>query len=169
LSHTLTLVASSFCPLVIKVCCPSHTVVWEGSVCGALVRCPATGKASLRQDLYHVVTSSVLGSLSASLLVVSQLECPVSFFGAASTSAPPYKADSGNHSHCPFWSPFATRGILRGWVFYNPPISGEFPSLLWVEPSTQLSTLSMLYMESLIHIPLKTSFKTAHNAELFAK
>jgi hypothetical protein len=50
-------------------------------------------QASLRQDLYHVVTGSVLGFPSASLLVVSQLECPVSFFGAASTSAPPYKAD----------------------------------------------------------------------------
>jgi hypothetical protein len=58
--------------------------------------------ASLRQDLYHMVTGSVLGFPSASLLIVSQLECPVSFFGAASTSAPPYKADPGNHSHCSF-------------------------------------------------------------------
>jgi hypothetical protein len=34
--------------------------------------------------------------------IVSQLECPVSFFGAASTSAPPYKADPGHFRHCPF-------------------------------------------------------------------
>ena len=58
---------------------------------------PRRWQASLRQDLYLVVTGSVLiGFPSASLLVVSQLECPVSFFGAASTSAPPYKADPGH-------------------------------------------------------------------------
>jgi hypothetical protein len=86
---------------------------------------PCHWQASLRQDLYLVVTGSVLGSLSESLLVVSQLECPLSFFGAASTSAPPYKADPGKHSHCPFWSPFMTRSSVRGWVFYNPPIPGD--------------------------------------------
>ena len=75
---------------------------------------------SLRQDLYHVVTGSVLGFPSASLLVLSQLECPVSFFGAASTSAPPYKADPGHFRHCPFWSTFTTRGSVRGWVLYPP-------------------------------------------------
>jgi hypothetical protein len=47
---------------------------------------PRRWQASLRQGLYPVVTGSVLGFPSASLLVVSQLECPVSFFGAASTS-----------------------------------------------------------------------------------
>jgi hypothetical protein len=67
-----------------------------------------------------VVTGSVLGFPSASLLVVSQLECPVLFFGAASTSAPPYKADPGHLRRCPFWSPFTTRGSVRGWVFYPP-------------------------------------------------
>jgi hypothetical protein len=86
---------------------------------------PCHWQASLRQDLYLVVTGSVLGSLSASLLVVSQLECPVSFFGAASTSAPPYKADPGHLRHCTFLSPFTTRGSVRGWIFFNPPIPGE--------------------------------------------
>jgi hypothetical protein len=87
-------------------------------------------QASLRQDLFHVVTgSAVLGFPSASLLVVSQLECPVSFVGAASTSAPPYKADPGHLRHCPFWSPFTTHGGIRGWVFYNPPIPGESTAL----------------------------------------
>ena len=57
---------------------------------------PRHWQASLRQGLYPVVTGSVLGFPSASLLVLSQLECPVSFFGAASTSAPPYKADPGH-------------------------------------------------------------------------
>ena len=58
---------------------------------------PRRWQASLRQGLYPVVTGSVLiGFPSASLLVLSQLECPVSFFGAASTSAPPYKADPGH-------------------------------------------------------------------------
>jgi hypothetical protein len=86
---------------------------------------PRHWQASLRQDLYLVVTSSVLRFPSASLLVVSQLECPVSFFGAASTSAPPYKADLGHLRHCPFWSPFTTRSSVRGWVFYFPPIPGD--------------------------------------------
>jgi hypothetical protein len=86
---------------------------------------PRHWQASLRQDLYHVVTGSVLGFPSARLLVLSQLECPVSFFGAASTSAPPYKADPGHFRHCPFWSPLTTRGNVRGWVFYSPPIPGE--------------------------------------------
>jgi hypothetical protein len=63
---------------------------------------PRHWQASLRQDLYHVVTGSVLGFPSASLLVLSQLECPMSFFGAASTSAPPYKADPGHFRHRPF-------------------------------------------------------------------
>jgi hypothetical protein len=63
---------------------------------------PRHWQASLRPDLYRVVTSSVFGFPSASLLVVSQLECRVSFFGAASTSAPPYKADPGHLRHCPF-------------------------------------------------------------------
>jgi hypothetical protein len=44
LGHCQRLVASSFCPLVIKVSRPSHIVVWEGSVWGALVRCPAAGR-----------------------------------------------------------------------------------------------------------------------------
>ena len=57
---------------------------------------PRRWQASLRQGLYPVDTGSVLGFPSASLLVVSQLECPVSFFDAASTSAPPYKADPGH-------------------------------------------------------------------------
>jgi hypothetical protein len=78
---------------------------------------PRHWQPSLRQDLYPVVTGSVLGFPSASLLVVRQLECPVSFFGAASTSAPPYKADPGHLRHCPFWSRFTTRGSVRGWVF----------------------------------------------------
>jgi hypothetical protein len=39
---------------------------------------PRHWQASLRQDLYHVVTGSVLEFPSARLLVVSQLECPVS-------------------------------------------------------------------------------------------
>jgi hypothetical protein len=90
---------------------------------------PRHWQASLRQDLYLVVTGSVLGFPSASLLVVSQLECPVSFFGAASTSAPPYKADPGHLRHCPFWSPFTTCGSVRGWVFYFPPIPGELSPL----------------------------------------
>ena len=81
-----------------------------------------------------MVTGSVLGSLSASLLVVSQLECPVSFFGAASTSAPPYKADPGRFRHCPYWSPFTTRGSVRGRVFYFPPIPGESPPLDLASP-----------------------------------
>jgi hypothetical protein len=76
-----------------------------------------------------VVTGSVLGFPSASLLVLSQLECPVSFFGAASTSAPPYKADPGHLRLCPFWSPFTTRGSVRGWVFYFPPIPGDNSTL----------------------------------------
>jgi hypothetical protein len=80
---------------------------------------PRPWQASLRQDLYLVVTGSVLGSLLASLLVVSQLECPVSFFGAASTSTPPYKADPGHLRHCPFWSPFTTRGSVRRWVLWS--------------------------------------------------
>jgi hypothetical protein len=84
---------------------------------GRLRQVPRHWQASLRQDLYHVVTGSVLGFPSASLLVVSQLECRVSFFGAASTSAPPCKADPGQFRHCPFWSPFTTRGSVRGWVF----------------------------------------------------
>jgi hypothetical protein len=46
---------------------------------------PRHWQASLQQDLYHVVTGSVFGFPSARLLVLSQLECPVSFFGAAST------------------------------------------------------------------------------------
>jgi hypothetical protein len=78
---------------------------------------PRQWQASLRQDLYLVVTGSVLGFPSASLLVVSQLVGPVSFFGAASTSAPPYKADPGHLHQCPFWSPFTTRSSVRGWVF----------------------------------------------------
>ena len=58
---------------------------------------PRHWQASLRQGLYPVVTGSVLiGFPSASLLVLSQLECPVSFFGAASTSVPPYKTDPGH-------------------------------------------------------------------------
>jgi hypothetical protein len=112
---------------VIKVCCPSHIVVWEGSVWGALVRCPATGR--LPSDRYHVVTGSVLGFPSASLFVLSQLECPVSFFGAASTSAPPYKADPRHVRHCPFWSPFTTRGSVRGWVFYPPHPRGRLMTI----------------------------------------
>jgi hypothetical protein len=84
---------------------------------------PRHWQASLRQDLYPVVTGSVLGFLSASLLVLSQLECPVSFFGATSTSAPPYKADPGHFRHCPFWS------LLRPAVAYGdgysiPPSQG---------------------------------------------
>jgi hypothetical protein len=86
---------------------------------------PRHWQASLRQYLYLVVTGSVFRFPSASLLVVSQLECPVPFFGAASTSAPPYQADPGHLRHCPFWSPFTTRGSVRGWVFYFPPIPGE--------------------------------------------
>jgi hypothetical protein len=115
--HRQRLVASSSCLLVIKVCCPSHTVVWEGSVWGALVRCPVTGRLPSDRTCTSVVTGSVLGFPSASLLVVSQLECPVSFFGAASSSAPPYKANPGHLRHCPFWSPFTTCGSVRGWVF----------------------------------------------------
>jgi hypothetical protein len=26
---------------------------------------------------------------------------------------------------CPFWSPFTTRGSIRGWVFYIPPSQGS--------------------------------------------
>jgi hypothetical protein len=63
---------------------------------------PRHWQASVRQYLYPVVTGSVLGFPSARLLVVSQLECPVSFFGAASTSAPPYKADPGTFAIAPF-------------------------------------------------------------------
>jgi hypothetical protein len=91
---------------------------------------PRHWQASLRQDLYLVVTGSVLGFPSASLHAGSQLECPVSIFRAASTSAPPYKADPGHHSHRPFWSPFTTRGSIRGWVFYNPPIPGDTKALI---------------------------------------
>ena len=87
---------------------------------------PRHWQAFLRQDLYHVVTGSILGFSSASLLVVSQLECPVSFFGAASTSAPPYKVDPGHFRHCPFWLPFTTRSSVRGWVFYPPHPRGPW-------------------------------------------
>jgi hypothetical protein len=90
---------------------------------------PRHWQAFLRQDLYLVVTGSVFGFPSASLLVVSQLECPVSFFGAASTSAPLYKADPGHLRPCFFWSPFMTRGSVRGWVFFNHPIPGECSAL----------------------------------------
>ena len=38
--HHQRLVALSSCPLVIKVCCPSRIVVWEGSVSGALSGAP---------------------------------------------------------------------------------------------------------------------------------
>jgi hypothetical protein len=86
---------------------------------------PRHWQAYLRQDLYHMVTGSVLGFPSASLLVVSQLECPVSFFGAASTSAPPYKADPGHFRHCPLWSPFTTRGSVRERVFWPPHLRGR--------------------------------------------
>ena len=86
---------------------------------------PRHWQASLRQDLYPVVTGSVFGFPSARLLVSSQLECPVSFFGAASTSALPYKADPGHFRHCPFWSPFTTRGSVRGWVLYHPHPRGK--------------------------------------------
>jgi hypothetical protein len=54
------LVASSSCPLVIKVCCPSHIVVWEGSVWGSLLRCPATGR--LPSDRTCTSWSQVLSS-----------------------------------------------------------------------------------------------------------
>ena len=30
----------------------------------------------------------------------------------------------------PFWSPFTTRGSIRGWVFYFPPIPGERTTLV---------------------------------------
>ena len=86
---------------------------------------PRHWQAFLRQDLYRVATGSVLGFPSAILLVLSQLECPVSFFAAASTSAPPYKADPKHLRHCPLWSPFTTSGSVRGWVFYFPLISRE--------------------------------------------
>ena len=78
-------------------------VVWVGSVWGDPRQVPRRWQASLRQYLYPVVTSSVLGFPSASLLVLSQLECPVSFFGAASTSAPPYEADPGAPLPVVFW------------------------------------------------------------------
>jgi hypothetical protein len=85
---------------------------------------PRHWQASLRQDLYPVVTGSVLGFPSASLLVLSQLECPVSFFGAASTSAPPYKQTPGTFAIAPFGR------LLRPAVAYrdgysNPPIPGD--------------------------------------------
>jgi hypothetical protein len=104
---------------------------------------PRHWQASLRQDLYLVVTGSVLGFPSASLLVVSQLECPVSFFGAASTSAPPYKADPRHFCHCPFWSPFTTRGSVRGWVFYFPPSQGTVKPYMCCNPRC-LKTLNAL-------------------------
>ena len=75
---------------------------------------PRHWQASLRQVLYHVVTGSVLGFPYASLLVVYQLEFLVSLIGATSASAPPYKVDPGHLRHCPFWSPFTTRGSIRG-------------------------------------------------------
>ena len=125
------LVASSFCPLVIKVCCPSHIVVWEGSVWGALVRCPATGR--LPSDTTGTTWSQVLSSGSL------QQVC-VSFFGAASTSALPYKADPGHLRHCPFWSPFSTHGSVRGWVFYPPHPRGFFVLLIMVIIITLMMT-----------------------------
>jgi hypothetical protein len=34
---------------------------------------------------------------------------------------------------CPFWSPFATRGSIRGWVFCTPPSPGcRFVYILFV-------------------------------------
>jgi hypothetical protein len=98
---------------------------------------PRHWQASLRQDLHHVVTGSVLGFPSASLLVLRQLECPVSFFGAARTSALAYKADPGHFRHCPFWSPFTTRSSVRGWVFYFPPIPGENPHYIYIDCTYQ--------------------------------
>jgi hypothetical protein len=86
---------------------------------------PRHWQASFRQDLYLVVTGYVLGFLSASLLVVSQLDCPVSFFGAASASAPPFKANPEHLCHCSFWSLFTTRSSVRGWVFYPPHPRGD--------------------------------------------
>jgi hypothetical protein len=84
---------------------------------------PRHWQASLRQDMHLVVTGSVLGSLSASLLVVSQLECPVSFFGAASISAPPYKANPpGTTAVAPFG------GLLRPAVAYGDGYSITPPS-----------------------------------------
>jgi hypothetical protein len=84
---------------------------------------PRHWQASLRQDLYLVVTGSVLGFPSASLLVVSQLECPESFFGDASTSAPPYKAKPGTFAIAPFGR-LLRPAVAYGDEYSTPPIPG---------------------------------------------
>jgi hypothetical protein len=71
-----------------------------------------------------MVTGSVFGFPSASLLIVSQLECPVSFFGAASTSAPPYKADPGTFAIAPFGR-LLRPAVVYGEGYSIPPSQGR--------------------------------------------
>jgi hypothetical protein len=71
-----------------------------------------------------VVTGSVLGPLSASLLVVSQLECPVSFFGAASTSAPLYRQTPGTTANAPFGRPLRPAVAYGDGYSITPPSQG---------------------------------------------